>query len=66
MTATIRCFHVHTEQGHVYGVAAHGKTEAKLMVQARLSVEETGDRPTKAEDFGSWPGVPYGTVLNYH
>jgi hypothetical protein len=66
MSTNIHCYHVSTEQGHVYGVAAHGKTEAKVMLQTRLTGEDSTDRPVASvRDFGTWPDVAYGTVLNY-
>lgn len=69
----MRCFHVTTEKGAEYSVCAHGKREAKQMVQNRITreaaeavevgVEPFHDAPSTAEDVGSWPGADYGTVL---
>lgn len=62
----IKCYHVETEQGARYGVAATNKGDAMRFTQERIiRIEENGDRPTRAEDMGSWPGVDYGTVLRY-
>lgn len=71
----MRCFHVTTEQGARYGAAAHGKREAKQMVQDRIGGEDadavalgfdpSGDRPAKVEDMGPWRGAEYGTVICY-
>lgn len=79
MSARTPCYHVETTDGQVYGAAAHGKREAKTMVQERLTREwdETpiGDEghetpttpapaPTTAEKVAMWE-ADYGTVLHY-
>lgn len=67
----IRCYHVTTEQGAVYGAAATAKRDAMAMVQDRLSelIEDDGrpcdDRPKSVTDTGPWPGAKYGTTLQY-
>lgn len=60
----MRIYHVTTNAGHVYGVAATGKREAMLFVQERLSADGDAGTPERAEVVGSgcWP---YGTVLAY-
>jgi hypothetical protein len=65
VTARIRCFHVTTEQGAVFGAAATGKRDAMSMVQDRLRDEESDDRPATVSNVGPWPGTEYGTVLCY-
>ena len=58
------CWHVTTEQGRVYGVAASCRRDAMQMTQDRLTGEGSADRPATAEDVGPW-GAPFGTVLAY-
>jgi hypothetical protein len=60
----MRCFHVHTKEGEVYGVAATRKRDALQMVADRLYDEEVRDEPISAERVGEWD-AKYGTVLHY-
>lgn len=62
--AVLPCFHVATAHGHLYGVAATTRTDALSMTQARLTGEDSGDRPVKAELVSTWI-ADYGTVLCY-
>ena len=60
----MHCYHVTTEAGRTYGVAATTKRDAMQMTQDRLTGEGSQDRPARAEDVGTW-GAAYGTVLAY-
>ena len=61
----MKCYHVTTKGGEVYGVAATTKRDAMQMVQDRLSSEEPGtDRPERASLVANWD-AEYGTVLHY-
>lgn len=61
----MRCYHVRTKAGEVYGVAATEKRHAIQMVADRLYDEDNlSDAPVGAELIGTWD-AKYGTVLHY-
>jgi hypothetical protein len=61
----MRCYHVRTKGGEVYGVAATRERDALQMTADRLAGEEPGtDEPVGAELVGEWDAT-YGTVLHY-
>ena len=64
--AKIPCYHVSATDGQVYGVAVHTKTEAKQVLQQRLTREASEEpaTPIRAARVGSWD-VAYGTTLCY-
>jgi hypothetical protein len=60
----MRCYHVTTTDGLLYGAAATSKRDAMIFVQERLHRDESTARPVKAEDVGSC-GWSYGNVICY-
>lgn len=62
--AKMPCYHVQTEQGDTYGVAATTIRDAMQMVQDRLTDNGGGDRPKSAKRMATWD-ADYGTVLWY-
>lgn len=65
---SLPCFHVTTTARNVFGVAATGKTEARQMVQDRMTRDERderpGPRPADCVNVGRWD-ADFGTVLEY-
>jgi hypothetical protein len=62
--AKIKCFHVFTAEGEVYGVAASNRSDAMQMTQDRLTGEGSTDKPLSARHVAMWE-ADYGTVLHY-
>jgi hypothetical protein len=64
MTAKLGCYHVTGSDGSRYGVACTGKRDALMLVQARMTADETGAQARSAERVAScdWD---YATVLRY-
>jgi hypothetical protein len=60
----VKCFHVTTARGEVFGVAATRKADALAMTAARLERDGIDDAPRSARFVGSWRAA-YGTVLWY-
>jgi hypothetical protein len=63
-SGTLPCYHVTASNGLVYGVAAHGKTEAREFLARRLREDGEGAQPLTATKVATWE-ADYGTVLCY-
>lgn len=60
----MRCYHVTTNRGNTYGVAATSVRDAMTFLQDRLNDEGSKDLPVKATNTGSCSWA-YGTVMAY-